>query len=294
MTSLMTSLITSLIYDLNITTTSTSKNNIGLIKDLIDPNDLIKKNKVNKQPIFDELILKYFELYSGSYIELYDNDEYSIYILFFIIRKPELITEEVIANKKILNIFAMSTLITNNIINPIYHQYRQNKFMKDIENNVIEDFNFAQPNFIKTELWTTQKNNIQWMIERYNQNFTIRFSNNIYINLPNNLILDYTASTKTNTSINKFIKISDIPEQSVKGVIICDEPGMGKTLQIITFSIYMYKKYNVKSLYIYPDHLEGHWQKQIMIHINDDIKYNSVKLSRINLNFNNFKFFFSR
>ena len=153
------------------------------------------------------------------------------------------------------------------MLNQVYHQYRQQKFIKDIEKNEILDLSFSQPEYIKTKLWTSQQNNISWLIDFYLSENKIRFSNNIYIRLPNELILDYTASTKPGNESNKFIQLTDIPEQHIKGAIICDEPSMGKTLQIITFSCHMYYKYNVKTLIVYPDHLEGHWQKQAQTHI---------------------------
>jgi hypothetical protein len=279
-----------LIYDLKITSTFTS--NIGFIKDSIDPYSLIEKKKVeeikeisdyeeyflnNKRmiPPLDQNIFKYFKCYSGSYIQIYDNNEYSIVITFFIIKNPELITERIIENNKIRQIFVMSTLIVNNMINPVYHQYRQYKFIKDIDNDKILDLSFDQPDYIKTTLWTTQRNNISWLIKNYLSENKIRFSNNIYIKFPNDLILDYTASTKIDSSTNKFIELTDIPEQHIKGIIICDDPGMGKTLQIITFSCYMYYNHNVKTLIVYPDHLEGHWQKQAQMHIMEKINYKS-------------------
>lgn len=283
-----------LIYDLKITSTlaNTSTFNIGFIKDTLEPNELIKKNKVeeiteennyneyfiiNKRmtPLFDENVFKYFKCYSGSYIELYDKKEYTIIITFFVIKNPELITEKVIENNNIRQIFAMSTLISNNMLNPIYHQYRLDKFMKDIEKNKIMDLSFSQPDYIKTKLWTSQINNISWLINNYLSENKIRFSNNIYIKLPNDLIIDYTASTKpgNDPNYNKFIELKDIPEQHIKGAVICDEPSMGKTLQLITFSCYMYCTHNVKTLIVYPDHLEGHWQKQSQIHIMERINY---------------------
>ena len=218
-------------------------------------------------------MFKYFKCYSGSYIEIVDTNEYTITITFFTIICPELITEKVIENPKILQIFAMSTLIENNMINPKYHQYRQEKFIKDIEQVEILDLSFSQPDYIKTQLWPTQKHNISWLIKNFSSDNRIRFSNNIYIDLPNDLIIDYTATTKPGNTTRKFIIKDDIPEQEIRGAIICDDPSMGKTLQLITFASYMYFNNNVRSLIVYPDHLEGHWQKQTMIHINEGINY---------------------
>lgn len=278
-----------LIYDLKISSSS-SNENIGFVKDSIDPDNLIITNKVREiigytnysdyftdkrmiMPPLDEQIFKYLKCYSGSYVESYDDVEYTIIITFFTLKNPELITEKVIENKSITQIFAMSTLITNNFINLNYHQYRQEKFIKDIEKNGILDLSFVQPEYINTALWTTQKNNISWMIKNYFSENKSRFSNNIYISLPNNLILDYTASTKSDSAVNKFVEHTDIPEQKISGVVICDEPSMGKTLQIITFASFMYINHNVKTLIVYPDQLEGHWQKQAQLHLSDKINY---------------------
>jgi len=279
-----------LIFDLKITTSSGSTFNIGLIKDSINIDELIKKNKVEEisekdnykeyfmtnrrmMPPIDEYIFKYLKCYSGSYSELCEGDLYLIIITFFVIKNPELITEKVIENNNIRQIFATSTLISNNMLNPIYHQYRQDKFIKDIEKIEMLDLSFSQPEYIKTKLWTSQQNNISWLINFYLSENKIRFSNNIYVKLPNDLILDYTASTKSGNETNKFIELKDIPEQHIKGAVICDEPGMGKTLQLIVFSCYMYYTHNVKTLIVYPDHLEGHWQKQAQIHIMEKINY---------------------
>jgi len=286
-----------LIFDLKITTTSATTPeiifNMGLIKDSININRLIKEKKVQEikqndnykeyfminrrmMPSFDECIFNYLKCYSGSYDELYDKINYTIIITFFVIKNPELITEKVIENNNIRQIFAMSTLISNNMLNPVFHQYRQQKFIKDIEKIEILDLSFVQPEYIKTKLWTSQQNNIKWLINNYLSENKIRFSNNIYIRLPNELILDYTASTKPNNESNKFIELTDIPEQIIKGAIICDEPSMGKTLQLLTFSCYMYFTYNIKTLYVYPDHLEGHWQKQVQNHISEKINYKKI------------------
>ena len=280
----------SLIFDLKIESESNTKANSGFVKDTLDLHELIKSNKVEEinsaidyrqyfiihrrtTPPFDDAVFKYFKCYSGSYNETIDSIEYTITITFFTIICPELITEKVIENSKILQIFAMSTLIENNMINPKYHQYRQEKFIKDIEQVEILDLSFAQPDYIKTQLWPTQKNNIQWLIKNFSSDNKIRFSNNIYIELPNDLIIDYTATTKVGNTTNKFITKEDIPKQNIHGAIISDDPSMGKTLQIITFASYMYFVNNVKTLIVYPDHLEGHWQKQAMMHIKDGTNY---------------------
>jgi hypothetical protein len=187
--------ITSMLTTTSTTTSSTISFDIGFIKDSIEPNELIKKNKVeeireennykeyfiaNKRtmPPFDINVFKYLKCYSGSYIEIYDENKYSIVITFFIIKNPELITEKVIENNNIRQIFAMSSLIINNMINPIYHQYRLNKFIKDIEKNKIMDLSFPQPDYIKTQLWTSQINNILWLINSFHSENYIRFSNN--------------------------------------------------------------------------------------------------------------------
>ena len=229
-------------------------------------------------PPFDDAVFKYFKCYSGEYNEFVDTIEYTITITFFIISCPELITEKVVENPNILQIFAMASLIENNMINPKYHQYRQEKFIKDIEQVEILDLSFAQPDYIKTQLWPTQKNNIQWLIKNFSSDNKIRFSNNIYIELPNDLIIDYTATTKVGNTTNKFITKEDIPKQNIHGAIISDDPSMGKTLQIITFASYMYFVNNVKTLIVYPDHLEGHWQKQAMMHIKDGTNYKKYLL----------------
>jgi len=282
-----------IIFDLSIATNNYSITNFnGYIKDNIDFEKIIKNkyveeitsnmnyndyfiNKYQKIPILNDKIFKYFKCYTGSYNETFENNiSYNISITFYKLINIELLTEKII-DEEIKKIYLSAYLIENNMINPSYNKYRFDKFITTIESKQYENLIFCQPEFIKTKLWDSQLNNIAWLINMYNSENTIRFSNNVYLKLKDNLILDFTASTKSKNQNNDvYVKYEDIPEQIVKGCIICDEPSMGKTLQILTFVGYIYLNFNVRSLIIYPDHLEEHWQNQAKLHFNNGIQYN--------------------
>jgi len=130
-----------------------------------------------------------------------------------------------------------------------------NLFAEILENNPKSDITITNFNNIKTELYPYQVNNINWMLDIENRNYTEE-----YANIKNKIIF--------------------------KGGGLFDEVGMGKTLQIITLINQNKSKYQSKvknnkiftkaTLVIVPNHLCGQWEREFDLHLKKQI--NIIKM----------------
>ncbi len=114
---------------------------------------------------------------------------------------------------------------------------------------------------LKTNIFDYQINNLNFMLNREDNPLCDIFTNDQLVFFSNGLILNYNQS--------KFIKINDIPKIFVKGGVISDEPGIGKTLQMLMLCHLR----PMKTMIIFPDHLGAsrHWEHEIKKHfINPD------------------------
>ncbi len=161
------------------------------------------------------------------------------------------------------------TVMTNHFeqINNINNKSCENENISRVITKVSKDYHKSkcidQPEFIKTQLYFYQKVNIYWMLMREHQplkvdlseDFVINWGPQIEINLTTRQIINKLKS-KINSSngMNEFI-----------GGCLCDDVGLGKTVQILTLALAKPST----TLIIIPPHLVNHWTDEFNKHVNN-------------------------
>ena len=191
-------------------------------------------------------------------------------IIFFEFANSELVipsllkTDTVVATTidrhiKILNnITNQDKIIYNNRIDQLLNKLSEKHFY-DLTFHPLEIM-------LNTELFLHQKDNINWMTNIESNLDSNLETNYIYtkrhINFPDGRVYEYET--------NKFIDLildSSIESESkikVRGGLIFDDPGIGKTLQFICLGI---SNPSITTLILVPNHLYDHWINQFHMHI---------------------------
>ena len=253
----------------------------GEIKDKLNFDELIKSDKIYKNeelvqflkgknfvPLLDYYskdVSEIFDIFGGIYDINVNNVTYTISLYFYKIKNIELITKELVI--KFSLIFQQSYLISNNITDMDYHEYRLSLIFKELSNPKFLDLSYIVNPICKTQLYRYQSHNISRLLEFHNNGISVRFNNNLIMYFDNGLIYDFTQ--------NKFIEESDISLHTIHGGIVMDEPGTGKTLQFIIYLIEVIFNYNVidinndeKALILVPDDdIKKHWLNEFNKHI---------------------------
>jgi SNF2 family DNA or RNA helicase len=256
---------------------------VGKIKDSINCNKLIKSHHIRKNLDFVELVKTYknefipmpnyynedvrdnFDIYGASYEEIHDDNIYIIKIYFYKIKNPELLTPNFIEKFKL--IFQYDYFTRHNILNMDWHSYRLSLFTKDIEKQKFLNLAYSKPDYCKTKLFSHQINNISCMLDIYKNPIEIPITNNLIMKFDNGLVYDFVT--------NKFIQESEIPLYKINSGMILDEPGTGKTLQFILFSLEM----NKKTLILVPnDFIKKIWLDEFEKHITFKMNQTQIEI----------------
>lgn len=202
------------------------------------------------------------DVYGGFYTIIKDGVIYDVRLYFYQISHPELITQDFI--KKYELIFQQTYFIRNNILDMDYHEYRMTLFNSELRAPKLMDLSYIQNPLITTILKNYQKFNIKRMLNIHLNGITANITDNLIMNFDNDIMYDFTS--------RKFIKDEDIPQYIIKSGILADDPGIGKTLQFITFLIelifnHSFLKEDEKIMILIPDNLKSHWEKQFEKHL---------------------------
>lgn len=217
----------------------------------------IEKNKFIMIPDFiTNDVKKNFDIYGGIYNHIEDGKTFEIKILFYQFKNTALLTKEDI--KKFELIFRQAYYIDNNILEMKYHNYRLQMFVQILNKEKIYNLNYKENNFAKTKLYDYQRHNMSIIhsLERNPICIKLHDGGNLIRNYGLDIIYDHTA--------NKFISIDDIPSNYVRGGLVMDEIGLGKTYQMILLAT---DRIDKKTLILVPDHIKEHWLNQFLTHI---------------------------
>jgi SNF2 family DNA or RNA helicase len=131
----------------------------------------------------------------------------------------------------------------------------------------------TQQLFLKTQLYMYQRANVYWMIDR-------EINNNKYI-LDNDIIINWGPNKQFNLKTLNFEPkrlATNYPEEnfnSFKGGCLCDDVGLGKTVQIFTLCLLKPSK----NLILVPKHLYSHWIKEYEKHVNIEYNTNNILIT---------------
>jgi SNF2 family DNA or RNA helicase len=210
----------------------------------------------------------------------YEQDNHKITIIFYKVNNSELMTNTYInglETKSILTCIHRTINLQNNLI-----QEHDKYFSAELDNIIIEmeksryyntrDVIVSDPKGLNYGEFLTeyplseilhikpydyQKDNLNWMLELEKNPISDYINADKLLFLPDGRIYNYQQ--------NKFISNEERELVQLKGGIISDNVGVGKTFQMLCLSM---SKTFINTLYLVPDHLETHWQSQYLKHFN--------------------------
>ncbi len=248
-----------LIWDIDI---SPSNKNIGIIKSRLNLKEMKHQALINQDvynffagkkicPEFTEEQKQYINLY---YLDI-EIDSYKVQTRFIEITNTMLLTDNItcsVINSALSRHFINIHDITSK--NDMLFSHRMDKIVELLEKKDFYDLTIVDIP-IKTKLFNYQINNINWMIRRELERpqYYI-FSQARLIHFPDGRIYNYLDK--------KFVKENEYPLLTIKGGIIADEVGKGKTIQMLSLCIVR----NIPTLILTPSHLKNHWERELRKH----------------------------
>jgi SNF2 family DNA or RNA helicase len=248
-----------LIWDIDITP---SDKNVGIIKSKLNLKEMKHLALMNEDvynffagkkicPEFTEEQQKYINIY---YLDI-EIDSYKVQTRFIEITNTMLLTDNItcsVINSAISRHFINFHDITSK--NDVMFRYRMDEMIDFIEKKDFYDLkDVIAP--IKTKLFNYQINNINWMINRELDRPCYHISSQArLIHFPDGRVYNYCEK--------KFVNESDLPLLTIKGGIIADEVGKGKTIQMLSLCFAR----NIPTLILTPNHLKNHWERELEKH----------------------------
>ncbi len=176
-------------------------------------------------------------------------------------------TESNIMNK--VNIEYLNCIMSSHfeIINNINNKSCENEAVSNIISKSSKDYfkskAIDQPEFIKTPLYLYQKVNVHWMSMREKEPLPIELSEDkvinwgpkLEINVTKNQVIDKLKYKWNKDSLNYLV-----------GGCLCDDVGLGKTLQVLTLALMQPST----TLIIVPAHLVTHWVDEYNKHVDSN------------------------
>jgi SNF2 family DNA or RNA helicase len=213
------------------------------------------------------------------YVE-YEEKNHKIKILFYKILNSELLTPSYIQNsdtKNILTCINRTINLQNNLLGDYdkYFNAELDNIIKEVEksryynlsNIYVNDpkgkifgsylTSYPMEEIQKIKPYDYQKDNINWMLE-----------------LEKNPIQEYISADKLlffpdgriyNNNESSFVDNSQRELVTLRGGIILDNVGIGKTFQLLCLAM---SNTSINTLIVVPDHLEVHWNAQFDKHFN--------------------------
>jgi SNF2 family DNA or RNA helicase len=281
-------------YWINITTENKQDGNLydqimGKIKNTLNYEEMVKSGDcyINQEAehylkthratrlYLDKIAFEIFDFYVYDKIITVDDVKFSVFIQFLKLKHEELLIPSTIKeNGSLITILNREFNLRNNIDRKtdFWHNYRMHEFVKRINKNCeIFDLRFEQPAFCNTTLYPYQRHTLAWATDIEKTMPQIEIIGDKYIDMGSNLEIyfNYSAGDKDkdgNPNPNRFVGYNKLPKVQVMGGIICDEPGLGKTVQMLTLAI---TNRDIKTLILVPNvHIQTHWQREISKHFN--------------------------
>jgi SNF2 family DNA or RNA helicase len=222
-----------------------------------------------------------FDCHFIEYVEICDDIEFKIKILFFTMKAGELLVPSVIkSDNQIITIIRNHIMIDNNITAPIYHNYRIELLCKEIAKGSFLDLRYTGHPACKTPLYNYQRDSIMRAInieQRItDKQLNIDFSEHKLLFLDElGLVFDYNLCSGDKC----FIKMNELPKVPVYGGIIADEVGLGKTIQALNLAL---SREGIRTLIIVPNHIKDHWLSEMRKHFAENPFDDFVLIATVN------------
>ncbi len=260
-----------LYYSLNI---SPVDSNLGLVKSRINLKTLKNTSLKNKE-VYDYFLNKLYcpnidvDFINIYYSEYNDEYNYNIKVLFMEILNTELITPTLLYNsesKVLLTLFDRHIKIDNNLLDDGHNSFniQLSNFIDSLCQPKFYNLKpFEHSNLLKIKLYNYQLNNVNWLLDLENNILKENITDNKLYFFPDGRIFNYTLGIFEN-SVNPV---------EIKGGIIMDDVGIGKTLQLLCLALSTPDK---QTLILVPNHLVHHWKEQITKHVIETPTYITI------------------
>jgi SNF2 family DNA or RNA helicase len=210
----------------------------------------------------------------------YDKDGHRIKIFFYKILNTELLTPSYIKNsdlKNVLTCIHRTINLQNNLLNdydkyfnaelnniittmekPRYYNL-SNIYVNDPNGIFFGDVLTSYPinEILKIKPYDYQKDNINWMLGLEKNPIKEYISADKLLFFPDGRIYNYQD--------NEFVTNADRELVTLRGGVILDNVGIGKTFQLLCLAM---SDTSINTLIVVPDHLKLHWNDQFKKHFN--------------------------
>ena len=210
----------------------------------------------------------------------YEKDSHKIKILFYKVLNSELLTPQYIqkaTGKNVLTCIHRTINLQNNLLadydkyfnaeldniittmeKPRYYNL-SNIYVNDGKGKIFGNYltNYPLEEILKIHPYDYQKDNINWMLELEKNPIQEYISADKLLFFPDGRIYNYNS--------NSFISNSQRELVPIRGGIILDNVGIGKTFQLLCLAM---SDTSINTLFAVPDHLEQHWKSQFSKHFN--------------------------
>lgn len=234
------------------------------IKNSINLSEIIKKYEViinDKENIYLRDMIIEDELIDSYYVEYYENN-YFIRIQFYKINNSELLTSNFIKDPKYISLktaIKRHIELENNILLKYnkYYDFEIENIMNEVSKKRFYNLSSIEnlENKLIYPLYDYQKDNINWMIKMENEPLFDYIASDKLLFFPDGRIYNYDD--------DEFIINRNLIK--LKGGIIMDDVGIGKTFQALCLCVY---DLEINTIIIVPEHLVEHWKNQLKKHIN--------------------------
>lgn len=209
----------------------------------------------------------------NNMVDIYDicyDDNIDIFYITLISLNADYITDEFIFNINSLSQTDSQYKLLKKTFKKIFKNHQ--KFINSrtlTENNIFLKNNIIkytssylyqqmidQPSFLNTKLYKYQRANIKYMLDRE--------ENKNYMCIPESDAVIVNHKYEYNCNYNKFEPIfNNIMKLEIVGGCLCDDVGLGKTIQLITLCLLS----NLRTLIVVPKHLKQHWINEFNKHV---------------------------
>ena len=210
----------------------------------------------------------------------YEKDSHKINILFYKVLNSELLTPNYIqkaSDKNVLTCIHRTINLQNNLL-PDYDKYfnaeldniittMEKPRYYNLSNIYVNDAcgkiygqhltNYPLDEILKIHPYDYQKDNINWMLETEKNPVKEYISADKLMFFPDGRIYNYTSTS--------FISNSQRKSVALRGGVILDNVGIGKTFQLLCLAM---SDTSINTLIVVPDHLGTHWNSQFNKHFN--------------------------
>ena len=193
-------------------------------------------------------------------------DHFKVEVIFYSIESQFMLPSILTGSPALANIVQRHIHIYNNFYSSDNdaQSAKLDNFNKIIEKTQIYDLSThigrGDPASIRmnTNLWDYQINDVNMMIKGYLNPLYEIFTNDKIWMCDNGLIYNYSQS--------KFVEFDELRGIPIKGIVLSNQPGTGKSLIVLTFCHLHLSEDN--TAIVVPDHLyvSGHWDMEIRKH----------------------------